>query len=231
MFWSGGRDSTLCLDALRRDGQPGVDVLVTSLDAPQQMVAGHGVRRDIVEAQAKLLDLPLVTIDLPAYPKNDLYIERTRHVLGQLKSGGITHVAFGDIFQAEIRRFREDLLTPLSLEPLFPLWGADSKMLPSHFLQSGYRAMCCAVDPDKLDLHFAGRPFNATFLMDLPQDVDPSGENGEFHSLVTAGPPFREPLKLMVGALTLHHGTAFRDIRLFNESELAAYPRSILTEP
>jgi uncharacterized protein (TIGR00290 family) len=200
LAWSGGKDSSLALAALRAD--PAVDVvaLLTTVTRDFDRISMHGVRRTVLEAQVAALGLPLVEAAIPVAASNTLYEQAFASALAALQQAypALRHIAFGDLFLAEVRAYREQLLGPLGWTPVFPLWERDTTALAGEFIRAGYRAILTCVDTTQLDADFAGREFDATLLAELPSSVDPCGERGEFHTCVYAGPIFRHPL--MVGA-------------------------------
>jgi len=192
LAWSGGKDSTLALAALREQPDVIVAGLLTSVTADYERISIHGVRRAILEAQADRLGLPLFEARLDAGSSNEDYdlawwrgIESAREALGPL-----THIAYGDLFLEDVRRYREDQAERLACTPVFPLWGLDTQALAETFVDAGYEAWITCVDTTQLDARFAGRRFDRLLLDELPPDVDPCGERGEFHTCVVAGPMF-----------------------------------------
>lgn len=160
----------------------------------------HGVRRVLLEQQAKAVGLPLRIAWIPQQASNEIYLERMAEALENLRAEfGIGAVAFGDLFLEDIRKFRESQLEPLGLEPQFPIWGRDTTALAKEFVKDGYRAIAVCVDPNQIDPGFVGRELNPAFFADLPPSADPCGENGEFHTFVFDGPIFQNPVHLEVG--------------------------------
>jgi uncharacterized protein (TIGR00290 family) len=205
LAWSGGKDSAMALAALRTD--PGVEVvaLVTTMTREYDRISIHGVRRSVLEAQVAALDITLVEVSIPAAASNAIYEQALATALAGLRGRhpGLRHLAFGDLFLADVRAYRERLLAALDWEPLFPLWGRDTAALAAQFVESGFRAILTCVDTTQLDAEFAGRDFDAALLAALPASVDPCGENGEFHTCVHAGPIFAQPFVLRVGERVL----------------------------
>jgi diphthamide synthase (EF-2-diphthine--ammonia ligase) len=159
----------------------------------------HGVRRQVLEAQARAAGLPLRIVPLPHPCSNDVYEARMGEAVAAAVGDGFTHAAFGDLFLADIRRYREERLAGSGLEPLFPVWGIPTGDLARAMIAGGLRARLSCVDTRVLDRSFAGREFDEQLLHDLPPGVDRCGENGEFHTCVYAGPMFREPVTLAPG--------------------------------
>ena len=201
LAWSGGKDSSLALAALRGDPSVEVVALLTTVTGNYDRISMHGVRRAILEAQVAELGLTLVEATIPPAANNQIYEEAFSAALGVLRElhPGVLHIAFGDLFLADVRAYRERLLAALGWEPLFPLWGMETARLAHHFIDAGYRAILSCVDTTQMAAEFAGREFDAKLLEELPPSVDPCGERGEFHTCVYAGPIFHRPLALERG--------------------------------
>ena len=212
LSWSTGKDSAWTLHLLRQD--PGVEVvcLITTLNEAFDRVAMHAVRRELLEAQATSLGLPLWTVPLPWPCPNLEYEARMRAVCDRAVLEGIQAMAFGDLFLTSIREYRERQLASTGLEPLFPLWQLPTAELASQMIASGLRARITCVDPRILSSEFVGREFDSGFLQDLPVGVDPCGENGEFHSFVYDGPMFRKPVPVLLGEVVEREGFVFSDL-------------------
>jgi uncharacterized protein (TIGR00290 family) len=208
LAWSGGKDSTLALAALRADPDIEVVTLVTTVTRDFDRVSMHGIRRAILQAQVRALGLPLIEATIPAAASNTVYQQALASALALLheQRPDVRLLAFGDLFLAEVRAYREALLPSLGWGPLFPLWGRDTAALARGFVSAGYRAILTCVDTTQLGAEFAGREFDATLLADLPPTVDPCGERGEFHTCVYAGPLFDRPLALQTGARVRREG-------------------------
>jgi uncharacterized protein (TIGR00290 family) len=172
----------------------------------------HGVREELVEMQAESLGLHLQKLMIPYPCPNTVYEEKMRETLQRWKEKGVTHVIFGDLFLEDIRRYREEKLSLLDLTPVFPVWGRDTARLAREMIAAGFRAIISCVDPRKLDPNFAGRQFDSSLLRDLPERVDPCGENGEFHTFVYDGPIFKKPIRVEVGERVKRDGFQFADI-------------------
>jgi uncharacterized protein (TIGR00290 family) len=208
LAWSGGKDSAMTLAALRADPNLHVVALVTTMTRDYDRVSIHGVRRNVLEAQVAAIGIPLVEVSIPAAASNDVYEDAFASALADLraKNPELRLLAFGDLFLADVRTYRERLLGRLDWQPVFPLWNRDTTALAHHFIATGYRAILTCVDTTQLSADFAGREFDASLLADLPPSTDPCGENGEFHTCVYAGPIFRAPLKLHRGERVLRDG-------------------------
>jgi uncharacterized protein (TIGR00290 family) len=214
MAWSGGKDSALALHRLRESGAWRVEALLTTLTEDYDRVSMHGVRNALLEEQGRSLRLPLVRVYIPADCSNETYDERMRSALAGCKGRKIDHVAFGDIYLQDVRRYREERLAQVPMQGVFPLWGLDTGRLARDFIRLGLRAVITCVDLRALDPSFAGREFDEGFLSDLPPGVDPCGENGEFHSFVYDGPGFSFPLAVEVGDRVERTGFVFADLTL-----------------
>jgi len=208
--WGGGKDSALALERLRGDARWHVVGLLTTIDAAADRVAIHGLRRSILHAQARALGLPVYEAALPSRPDNARYEAALGEALARARDDlpGLDAIAFGDLFLADVRAYREALLARLGWRGEFPLWGEDSARLARAFVARGHRAILCCVDTTQLDAAFCGRDYDARLLDDLPASCDPCGENGEFHTCVHAGPLFAAPLALALarGAHALRDG-------------------------
>lgn len=215
LSWSSGKDSAWCLHVLRRD-HADVEVvgLLTTFNEPADRVAMHAVRRQLVAAQAQAAGLPLWEVALPAPCSNADYEARMRAVVARAVQEGITRVAFGDLFLADIRAYRERQLAGTGIEPLFPLWGTPdaTPALAAQMIAGGLRAVLTCVDPRQLAAEFVGRRYDADLLAALPGGVDPCGERGEFHTFCCAGPMFRAAIDVRVGEIVSRDGFAFADV-------------------
>jgi uncharacterized protein (TIGR00290 family) len=210
--WSSGKDSAWCLHVLRQAGAAEVAGLLTTVNAAFGRVAMHAVRETLLAEQAEAAGLPLRTIALPHPCPDGAYETAMAEAMRAARAEGITHVAFGDLFLADIRRYREDRLLGTGLAPLFPLWGQETRTLARDMIAGGLRARITCVDPRRLDASFAGRAFDAALLADLPPGVDPCGEHGEFHTFVTDGPMFRHPVPVRPGEIVERDGFVFADL-------------------
>lgn len=191
LFWSGGKDSALALHLLNENKNYEVVGLVTTFNREKNRVPFHGIPDSLIIEQAKLLKLPLQRIFIPENATNEEYKNQVCHILSLFSRRGIKHVAFGDIFLEDVRAFREDMLKELEMKALFPLWKKDTKELMNLFFSSGHKALVTSVMGDKLGYEYLACEFNQDYLDRLPKDIDPAGENGEFHTFVTFGPTFK----------------------------------------
>ena len=201
------------LHGLQRQHPGAVAGLLTTLNEAFDRVAMHAVRRTLVEAQADAAGLPLIAVNIPWPCSNADYEQRMGDAVRAAVADGFTHVAFGDLFLEDVRKYREDRLAGTGLTPLFPLWKTTTtKALAAEMVSGGLRAHLTCVDPRKLDRSFAGRTFDASLLADLPPSCDPCGENGEFHSFACAGPMFRSAIPVSVGDVVERDGFVFVDL-------------------
>jgi len=214
LSWSSGKDSAWALHVLRQSGAYEIAGLLTTLNAAFDRVAMHSTRRALLEAQAQAAGLPLRTVPLPWPCSNEHYEAAMRTACDAAVGDGVECIAFGDLFLEDVRRYRVDKLQGTGLQPVFPVWGLDTHQLARDMIAAGLRARIVCVDPGKLPAEFAGRDFDAAFLRDLPAGVDPCGENGEFHSVVYAGPMFREPIPIESGEVVERDGFVFADVRV-----------------
>src|SRR5262245_50792465 len=214
LSWSSGKDSAWALHLLNQRHPGAVGALMTTTNEKYDRVAMHGVRRELLEAQASAARLRLRQIPLPDRCPNDVYEARMRDACAKAVQEGFTHVAFGDLFLEDIRRYRVERLEGTGLTPLFPVWQIPTRRLAEEMIASGVRARLSVVDTRVLDASFAGRDFDAALLADLPAGVDPCGENGEFHSCVYAGPMFDAPIPVETGERLDRLPFVFRDITM-----------------
>ena len=210
--WSGGKDSALALHAIRSEHTFRVEALLTTVTDEYDRVSMHGVRQQLLRMQAAAVGLPLTEARIPPAASNVLYEQSFGEALAPYRARGIRRVAFGDLFLADIRAYRERQLAVLGMTGVFPLWGLDTRTLAAEFIRLGFRAVLVCVDATKLDASFAGRTFDRELLKDLPPGVDPCGENGEFHTFVTDGPIFRTPLACTPGETVRRGDHIFADL-------------------
>jgi uncharacterized protein (TIGR00290 family) len=212
LSWSGGKDSALALYELERAGECEIAALLTTVTDATGRIGMHAVRRELIAQQAKSLRLPLRELMVPPFPANDVYEAAMRGVLEEFAASGVRRVAFGDLFLEDIRTYREGMLAGLGLQGLYPVWGRDTSMLVREFLEIGFRAVLVCVDVEVLDASFAGRELDRALLAELPEGVDPCGENGEFHTFVFDGPGFRSPIPFERGDVRCESSFAFCDL-------------------
>lgn len=201
MNWSGGKDSSLALWKVLRKRQYDIRYLLTSVNAAHNRISMHGVRRELLEAQARAIGLPLTTIELPEQPGMAEYEAEMMKAVQAMKSAGIHHSVFGDIFLEDLRVYREEKLRTAGVECVFPIWKIDTTALMRQFLDAGFKAIIVCVNEKHLDKSFCGRLIDESFCNDLPPGVDICGENGEFHSYVFDGPIFNHPVPVEKGEI------------------------------
>lgn len=210
--WSTGKDSAWMLHMLGQKGSWQIEGLLTTVNEQAARVAMHAVRMELLEAQAAALGLRLWLVAIPSPCSNPEYERRLGDVVTRAVASGITHVAFGDLFLEDVRRYREDRLAGSGLEPLFPLWSYPTAELARHMIHAGLKARLTCVDPRVLDRSFVGREFDARLLDELPPAVDPCGERGEFHTFAYDGPMFKKPIPIRSGETVERDGFVFGDL-------------------
>ena len=214
LSWSSGKDSAWALHVLRRDRIGEVAGLLTSVNEAAGRVSMHGVREDILRAQARAAGLPLSTIPLPWPCTNEIYEARLAVAVEQAVDEGFTHVAFGDLFLEDVRRYREDRLKGTGLTPLFPLWKRHTAVLAREMIAGGLRAKIATLDPRVMPRDLIGADFDDALLAKLPASVDPCAERGEFHTCAIAGPMFSAPLSVTCGEVVEREGFVYGDLTL-----------------
>jgi uncharacterized protein (TIGR00290 family) len=211
LSWSGGKDSALVLWTLRRRLlEP--EALITTVTESYERVSMHGVRRELLARQAEALEIPLVEVLIPPDCVNEIYEVRMAEAFAAAPLSGVEMVAFGDLFLEDVRAYREQRLEAADKSGLFPLWGQDTAALAREFIEAGFEATLVCVDPGALDAGFCGRRYNEHLLAELPPGVDPCGENGEFHTFVSAGPIFAEPIACERGEIVERDRFVFCDL-------------------
>jgi len=212
LSWSSGKDSAWALHVLRSHSDFDVVGLFTTYNAAFDRVAMHGVRRELTQAQARHAGLALHWIALPHPCTNAEYERIMGGFVAAARAEGVSHMAFGDLFLADIRAYRERALAGTGITPVFPLWGADTWALAREMTSCGLRAVLATVDPKHLPHEFAGQVFDESLLQRLPAGVDPCGENGEFHTFCHAGPMFDRPIPVRAGTVVERDGFVFADL-------------------
>lgn len=212
LSWSSGKDSAWSLHVLRTRQEADVVGLLTTVNEVHSRVAMHAVRVELLEAQAKAVGLPLRKISIPSPCSNAEYEAAMLAAVERAKSEGIKTLAFGDLFLEDIRRYREERLRETGVAPIFPIWAMPTRELAYEMVKSGLRARVTCVDPKQLPESFVGREFDAQFLADLPSDVDPCGERGEFHTFAYDGPMFEHPVPIQLGEIVRRDGFVFADL-------------------
>jgi uncharacterized protein (TIGR00290 family) len=210
--WSSGKDSAWMLHVLKQDPSIEIGGLLTTMNEQFDRVAMHAVRRQLLAAQADAAGVPLRTVQLPWPCTNEQYEDRMRVAVAEAVAEGFTHVAFGDLFLEDVRRYREEKLAGTGLTPIFPIWGIPTDELAGCMVENGLRSVLTCVNPKHLDRSFAGRQFDRSLLNDLPASVDKCGERGEFHSFAWDGPMFNRPVSISVGEIVDRDGFVFADL-------------------
>src|SRR3984957_12486106 len=212
LAWSSGKDSAWALHTVRLAGDFEVVALLTTVNRAHGRVAMHAVRESLLEMQAAAAGLPLVKVGIPSPCPNEIYESAMSEAMARARDEGGRHVIFGDLFLEDIRAYREKQLASCGMTPVFPLWGKDTGRLAEDMIAGGLQAHLTCVDPRKLDRSFAGRRFDRELLRALPAGVDPCGENGEFHTCVSAGTMFRRPIPVVSGEVVERDGFVFADL-------------------
>ena len=211
LWWSSGKDSAWALHTLR-EGGANVTALVTTVTETFGRVSVHGVRRELLERQAAAAGLPLRTVPIPYPCTNEIYEAAARQLLERAADEDVTHMAFGDLFLEDVRAYRLSLLEGTSFEPVFPIWGKDTRKLAGEMQAAGLRARVTCLDPRVVPRALAGQEWDAEFLTALPEQVDPCGENGEFHTFAWSGPMFARDIAIEGGAIEERDGFVFADL-------------------
>jgi uncharacterized protein (TIGR00290 family) len=210
--WSSGKDSAFALLEILRQGLIDVVGVLTTISDAYDRVAMHGVRNALLDRQVAALDLPVIKVPLPSPCSNEVYEACMAEACMRMKAEGVARIVFGDLFLEDIRAYRVEKLAPTGIEPIFPLWKRDTTVLAQEMISSGLVAYLTCIDPKKIDRSFAGRRFDESLLRELPAGVDPCGENGEFHTVVTAGPMFKSPIPVRAGEIVERDGFVFADV-------------------
>jgi len=199
--WSSGKDSALALYKILRNPDFTIECLLTSVNQQYQRISMHGVRVELLEAQANSIGLPLKIMQIPEMPTMEVYENVMSETLQEFKKQGITHSVFGDIFLEDLRKYREDKLAQIGFEGIFPLWKIPTPDLIQEFISLGFKTIVVCVNERYLDKSFVGRIIDQDFINDLPENVDVCGENGEFHTFTFDGPLFSNPINFEIGEL------------------------------
>ena len=216
--WSSGKDSAYALFEIRRQVDVEVVGLLTTVTEDYDRVSMHGVREKILDRQAASVGLPCHKVRIPVGCANVDYEKAMGDAIEMARQDGVTSLVFGDLFLEDVRVYRERMFAGTGLTPIFPLWGRDTSTLTDQMVTAGLKATVVCVDPRKLPKSFAGRAFDRLFVHDLPPGVDPCGENGEFHTCVTAGPMFATPVPVRAGEIVERDGFVFADLLLDEEA-------------
>jgi uncharacterized protein (TIGR00290 family) len=210
--WSSGKDSAFALCEARRLGLAEIVGVVTTVNERYERVAMHGVRSELLDRQIEALNLPAIKVPIPSPCTNDIYEARMANACAAIKASGVQHIIFGDLFLEEIRTYRERTLAVIGMTPLFPLWGRNTRRLAAEMIDNGLVAYLVCLDPKQTPASLAGRRFDAALLEEIPAQVDPCGENGEFHTVVTQGPMFSAPISVSIGQTVERDGFIFTDV-------------------
>ncbi|MGD0421830.1 MAG: diphthine--ammonia ligase [Candidatus Bathyarchaeia archaeon] len=210
--WSSGKDSAMALLKIMKSNEFEILALLTTVSDMFQRVSMHGVREELLDQQANSIGIAVEKVRIPYPCPNEIYEQKMVGLLRNYKSKGVSHVVFGDLFLEDIRRYREDKLAEVELTPIFPLWKENTEELSKTIIRVGFKAVVTCVDPKKLDPKFAGRYFDEILLNEIPANVDPCGENGEFHTFVFDGPIFRNRIEITVGDRIIRDGFQFVDL-------------------
>jgi uncharacterized protein (TIGR00290 family) len=197
--WSSGKDSALALYKTLQQDKFEITSLLTSINQEFQRISMHGVHVSLLEDQAESLGLPLIKMELPKEPSMEEYRDIMNKTMAEIQGMGITKSIFGDIFLEDLRKYREDQLKTIGMEAVFPLWKKNTTDLIHEFLDLGFKTIVTCVNETYLDQSFAGRIIDKDFIRELPENVDPCGENGEFHTFTFDGPIFKEPIQFEIG--------------------------------
>ncbi len=197
--WSSGKDASMALHWLQQNDLYQVDLLLTSVNGHHDRVSMHGLRRELLQKQVEALSIDMETIELPKEPSMEEYSKIMEQKVNDLKNRGYEFAAFGDIFLEDLRDYREKQLEKLSMKSIFPIWKRNTTELLEEFLEKGFKAIVVTVNANLLDKSFVGRVIDKDFIRDLPKNVDPCGENGEFHTFCFDGPIFKQAVQFEVG--------------------------------
>ena len=210
--WSGGKDSAMALYEIQKNNEYEVVSLLTTITEDYDRISMHGVRRLLVEQQANSLGIPLYEVFIPKSCSNEIYGAKMSQALNKFKQDGVENVALGDIFLEDVRKYREDNLAQLNMKGVFPIWGRSTAELVKSFIALGFKSVVSCIDTKVLDKKFLGRQLDEDFIAELPSDIDPSGENGEFHSFVYDGPIFKQRIDYKRGESVLRDSFYFCDL-------------------
>jgi uncharacterized protein (TIGR00290 family) len=210
--WSSGKDCAWALHEIRRAGDYEIVAALTTVTDTFARVSMHGVREELLQAQLAAARLPSIVVRIPFPCPNEIYEREMSAVLAQVKADGVTHVIFGDLFLQDVRAYREQRLAEVGMSAVFPLWQRPTQALAREMIAAGVEAHLATVDLAKLPSSFAGRRYDEALLADLPVETDPCGENGEFHSFVSAGPMFAQRIPMAVGETVTRDGFAYADL-------------------
>ena len=212
LSWSSGKDSAWALHVLRQRNEVEIAGLLTTVNTHFERVAMHGTRQALLRMQARATSIPLWEVPLPWPCPNETYERAMADACASAVEQGISAIAFGDLFLEDVRRYREDRLRDTGLQPLFPLWGRNTRQLVEEMLDGGLRARIICADASKMPGDFVGRDLDRDLLNRLPAGVDACGENGEFHTFAHAGPMFSGAISITDGECVTRDGFLYADL-------------------
>ncbi|MGE0604786.1 MAG: ATP-binding protein [Xanthobacteraceae bacterium] len=212
--WSSGKDATWALHRARQAGEYEIVGALTTITENFDRVSMHGVRRELLDAQLRAANLPLLPVTIPSPCPNEIYEARMGEAIAAARANGVTKIVFGDLYLEDIRAYREEKLRGSGIEPVFPLWKIPTSQLAREMIASGLQARVACLDPKKMPRDLAGKEFDEELLTALPPNVDPCAENGEFHTCVTGGPMFSKNLEVKTGEVVERDGFVFADLML-----------------
>jgi uncharacterized protein (TIGR00290 family) len=213
MSWSSGKDSAYALRQAKLAGDLDIVAILTSLNSDAERVSMHGVREQLLDAQANALGLPIIKVNLPERCSNEIYEREMAKACDQMLADGVSHLIFGDLFLEDIREYRIKMLGGTGLTPVFPIWGRDTATLARDMMASGLKAQLTCIDTKALDDEFSGRLFDQSLLDEMPSGIDPCGENGEFHTFCFAGPMYDREIAVETGGRHRAGDFLFTDLR------------------
>lgn len=220
LSWSSGKDSAWALHVLRQQGVYEIVGLVSTVNTAFNRVSMHGVRVELLTAQAQAVGLPLWQVPIPYPCPYEVYESAMRDLIARAKEAGVTHFAFGDIFLQDVRAYRERQLADAGMTPVFPLWGLDTHALAKEMIAGGLRAVLTCVDPRQIPALLIGREFDEHLLRDLPPSADPCGENGEFHTFCYTAPCFASSIRVRTDEVLERDGFMYIDLLPFSDEHV-----------
>jgi len=201
LFWSAGKDSAMALHSIQNDKSFELIALITTLNEDYKRISMHGISEQILDRQCEVLDIPLIKMWVPGMLDNDSYERVFLDLCRDLKNNGVEFLAFGDIHLEDLRKYREELVNRAGLKACFPLWNKPTLDLMNNFIFQGFKAITCCINTEVLGEDWLGRQLDRKFLEDLPEGVDPCGENGEYHTFCYSGPVFKDSIPYQTGEL------------------------------
>ncbi|MCB0414071.1 MAG: diphthine--ammonia ligase [Bdellovibrionales bacterium] len=215
LSWSTGKDSAYTLYRLQSENRMAVESLLTTITTDYERVSMHSTQKKCLDLQSESLGLPIVKVEIPSKCTNEIYENQFLSALNAAKTEGIDYIAYGDLFLDDIKTYRQNLHKKVEIKPIFPLWGLETKTLARQMIDLGFEAFITCIDSKKLPKSFAGRKYDHSFIDDLPDSVDPCGENGEFHTFVYNGPIFKKTISAEVGEIVERDGFIFADVAAY----------------